>query len=106
MLAVIIVISVIGILTIYSATRPVVEEEHLSFYLKQATWLILGVLALFLVVSFDYIWLSRFSLFFYVLGIVLLIAVFSWENRYGRQRWLSLGPLSFQPSESSNLPIS
>jgi len=29
MLAVIIVISVIGILTLYSATRPVLEEEHL-----------------------------------------------------------------------------
>ena len=100
MLAVIIVISVIGILTIYSATRPLVEEEHVSFYLKQATWLVLGVLALFLVVSFDYIWLSRFSLFLYVIGIVLLIAVFFMgRTGMGAQRWLSLGLFSFQPSE-------
>jgi rod shape determining protein RodA len=100
MLAVVIVISFVGILTIYSATRPLMEEEHVSFYLKQATWLVLGVLALFLVVSFDYIWLSRFSLFFYVTGIVLLIAVFFMgRSGMGAQRWLSLGLFSFQPSE-------
>jgi rod shape determining protein RodA len=98
--SVIVIISLIGIMTIYSATRPVVEEEHLIFYIKQSMWLVLGIVALFLIVSFDYIWLSRFSLFLYIGGVILLIAVFFLgRTGMGAQRWLSLGPLSFQPSE-------
>ncbi len=99
-LAVAILISLIGIMTIFSATRPLAAEEHSAFYLKQTTWLVLGLIALFLVFSFDYIWLSRFSLFFYIAGIILLITVFIiGRTGMGAQRWLSLGPVSFQPSE-------
>jgi len=91
-----ILITLIGIMTIYSATRPVLTEEHSSFYLKQATWLMLGIVALFLTVSFDYVWLSRFSMPFYIAGIVLLLIVFIiGKTGMGAQRWLSLGPISF-----------
>jgi rod shape determining protein RodA len=100
LLSVVVIISLAGIMTIYSATRPVVEEEHLIFYIKQSMWLILGLIVLFLIVSFDYLWLSRVSLFLYIGGIVLLIAVFFLgRTGMGAQRWLSLGSLSFQPSE-------
>jgi len=99
-LAVTVLISLIGILTIYSATRPLAAEGHSSFYIKQAVWLVLGLITLFFIVSFDYIWLSRFAMVFYVAGILLLIAVFiTGRVGMGAQRWLSLGPLSFQPSE-------
>jgi rod shape determining protein RodA len=99
-LSIVILISLIGIMTIYSATRPLAAEEHAGFYIKQTTWLILGIIALFLTTSFDYIWLSRFSLHLYVTGIVLLIAVFVFgKTGMGAQRWVSLGPVSFQPSE-------
>jgi rod shape determining protein RodA len=99
-LSVIILISIIGIMTIYSATRPLGPEEHSTFYIKQAVWLLLGLVALFLVVSVDYIWISRYSLVLYTAGVILLIAVFILgRTGMGAQRWLSLGPLSFQPSE-------
>lgn len=99
-LAVAILITLIGIMTIYSATRPLAAEEHSGFYIKQASWLILGIIALFLIVSLDYAWLSRFSLHLYIIGIVLLITVFFLGKiGMGAQRWLSLGPISFQPSE-------
>lgn len=99
-LAVVILISLIGIMTIYSATRPLAAGEHPAFYIKQTSWLVLGLIALFLIFSFDYVWLSRFSLFFYIMGIILLIAVFIiGRTGMGAQRWLSLGPVSFQPSE-------
>lgn len=100
-LAVTILISLIGIMTIYSATRSPVGEEHaVLFHVKQTSWLVLGIVTLFLIVSFDYIWLSRFSLSFYITGIILLIAVFIiGRTGMGAQRWLSLGPISFQPSE-------
>ncbi|MBM4137142.1 MAG: rod shape-determining protein RodA [Nitrospira sp.] len=99
-LLIVIVIAVIGIVTIFSATRPLTEGEHSPFYIKQATWLILGVIALLFIVSFDYVWLSRFCLPLYILGILTLIAVYiAGKIGMGAQRWLSLGPLSFQPSE-------
>lgn len=99
-LLIVIVIAVIGIVTIFSATRPLTEGEHSPFYIKQGTWLILGVIALLFIVSFDYVWLSRFCLPLYILGILILIAVYiAGKIGMGAQRWLSLGPLSFQPSE-------
>src|SRR4030042_5288961 len=71
----VILISLVGIMTIYSATRPLATEAHPGFYIKQTLWLILGIIALFLVVSFDYVWLSRFSFQLYIVGIILLITV-------------------------------
>jgi len=99
-LSVTILICLIGIATIYSATRPLGAEEHPAFYIKQTFWLILGLAALFLVVSIDYIWISRYSLLLYITGTILLIAVFVLgRTGMGAQRWLSIGPVSFQPSE-------
>lgn len=98
--SVVIFIILIGIMTIYSATRPVIEEDSHRFYIKQAIWLIIGVTGLFLMVSFDYIWLSRFSVCLYLIGIISLIAVFIFgRTGMGAQRWITLGPISFQPSE-------
>ncbi len=99
-LSVAVLISLIGIMTIYSATRPLGAEEHSAFFIKQMTWLILGLFVLLLINGIDYIWISRFSLPLYIIGIILLIAVFILgRTGMGAQRWLSLGPLSFQPSE-------
>jgi rod shape determining protein RodA len=95
-----ILIALIGIMTIYSATRPLLAQEHSGFYIKQASWLILGIIVLFLIVSFNYVWLSRFSLHLYILGIILLTTVLIiGKTGMGAQRWLNLGPISFQPSE-------
>jgi rod shape determining protein RodA len=98
-LSVAVLISLIGIMTIYSATRPLGAEEHSAFFIKQMTWLILGLFVLLLINGIDYIWISRFSLPLYIIGIILLIAVFILgRTGMGAQRWLSLGPLSFPPS--------
>ena len=96
----IILLSIIGIMTIYSATRPLLPNEQPTFHIKQIYWLLIGMSALFLIVSFDYIWLSRFAYPVYAIGIVLLLIVlFAGKTGMGAQRWLSIGPLSFQPSE-------
>jgi rod shape determining protein RodA len=99
-LAVAILICLVGIMTIYSATRPLSDEPHLSFYLKQILWLALGLFALLLVAWVDYIWIERSSRILYIGGIFLLVAVFFLgRTGMGAQRWLSIGPVSFQPSE-------
>lgn len=99
--SVIVLLSVIGIITIYSATRPPLGTGvHPDFYLKQILWLLISIAALFVVVTFDYAWLNRFSYILYGAGMVLLIIVLiAGKTSMGAQRWISLGPLAFQPSE-------
>ncbi|MCL0040961.1 rod shape-determining protein RodA [Thermodesulfovibrionales bacterium] len=100
-LAIVIILSVVGIMTIYSATRPPIDIlVHSEFYLKQVLWLAIGIIALFIVVLFDYRLLQRYSYLIFGLGLVLLVSVsFAGDERMGAQRWLSIGPISFQPSE-------
>jgi rod shape determining protein RodA len=98
---IIISLAVIGIMTIYSATRsPLGTGEHPDFYLKQILWLLISTVVLFAVVSIDYIWFYRISYPLYGLGLLLLLIVlFGGRTSMGAQRWLSIGPISFQPSE-------
>lgn len=98
--SIVITLSFIGILTIYSATRHPADTVYSPFFLKQMLWLLIGLAALVVVMSIDYIWLSRLSVPLYIFGIFLLIVVlFAGRSGMGAQRWLSIGPFSFQPSE-------
>ena len=98
---VIILLTLVGIMTIYSATRPAIGMgEQPDFYTKQLIWLGLSIIALFVMTSFDYIWLFRLSYPLYAVGIILLLVVLVMgKTSMGAQRWLNLGFFSFQPSE-------
>lgn len=96
----VIALSVVGVMTIFSATRQPGEAVQSTLYVKQIVWLFIGLVGLILFVSFDYIWLSRISLPLYGVGLVLLVVVLIiGKTGMGAQRWISLGPLRFQPSE-------
>jgi rod shape determining protein RodA len=100
MLLVAVALSFIGIMTIYSATRPVLDADQQSFYLKQFYWLVFSLPFFFIIVSIDYRWFIKFAYPVFILGIVLLIAVFIVGIKgMGAQRWIPLGFFSFQPSE-------
>jgi rod shape determining protein RodA len=96
----VILLSIIGIMTIYSATRPLLLTDQPNFHIKQIYWFLIGICALFLVTKIDYIWLSRFAYPLYAIGVLLLLSVLiAGRTGMGAQRWLTIGPLSFQPSE-------
>ncbi|MEJ5226956.1 rod shape-determining protein RodA [Thermodesulfovibrio sp.] len=97
----VIFICIIGILTIYSATRPPLDEgEQPPFYVKQLIWLFIATIALIIFISFDYVRLKEFWIIFYVIGILLLlIVIFTGKTAMGAKRWINLGFFSFQPSE-------
>ncbi len=93
-------LSIVGVLTIYSATRPVFDAEQKAFYIRQLYWIGLSTAAFFLIASFDYRWLIKYSFVIYTAGIILLILVFFIGRKgMGAQRWIPLGFISFQPSE-------
>jgi rod shape determining protein RodA len=96
----VIVISAIGVLTIFSATRRPGEEAQSALFVKQIVWMVIGLVGLVVFVRFDYIWLSRISVPLYCAGLVLLVVVIVMgKTGMGAQRWISIGPLTFQPSE-------
>jgi len=100
LLLVALAISLIGVMTIYSATRPVLDAEQQNFYLKQLNWIGLSLLAFFFVASLDYRRPLKLAYIFFGVGVVLLIIVLvAGRVGMGAQRWISIGFFSFQPSE-------
>ncbi|MEJ2696878.1 MAG: rod shape-determining protein RodA [Candidatus Sulfobium sp.] len=102
----VVAISAIGVMTIFSATRQPMAAVQSPLFLKQMIWFAIGVAGLVVFVSFDYIWLARTALIAYVVGLILLgVVLVSGKVGMGAQRWISLGPVAFQPSEFFKLVL-
>ncbi|MGA2192305.1 MAG: rod shape-determining protein RodA [Nitrospirota bacterium] len=93
----------IGMTAVYSATYSMDHGRH-SLFVKQAYWMGLGVVVMAFTVAYDYRRLERWGYVFYGTSLILLAAVLVMgRTGMGAQRWLPLGPLSFQPSEVAKL---
>jgi rod shape determining protein RodA len=91
-------LSLIGILLIYSAKHNSISEQ--SLFLKQLLWLFLSLIAAGILFIFPLRLHEIFSYIYYFSAIVLLVAVFLFGiNRMGANRWFELGGMTFQPSE-------
>jgi len=88
-----------GLLVIYSATRGLPG----SFLLKQVVSLVLGIGLSVALLTFDYRRLKVVTPFIYGFTVLSLLVVFLWGEVKGAGRWISLGPLNFQPSEYAKL---
>ncbi len=92
----------IGIATIYSANYNPEGVSYLSFIhvKKQLIWLIVSFFSMIIFISFDYKKLEAYVFPLYIFNVILLIAVLIiGKTSMGAQRWLSLGGFNFQPSE-------
>lgn len=86
----------ISISTIYSATI----SRTSSFYIKEAIWTGIGLIAYLFVTMIDYKKYLKYYKMLYILNILLLASVLVLGvSRLGAQRWISFGPISIQPSE-------
>jgi rod shape determining protein RodA len=102
----VLILSITGILTIYSATRPLPGGEHSTHFIKQIYWILVGLAAMAAVVNVDYKWFGNASYYLYGVGLILLVAVLlSGTSGMGAQRWLHIGPVNFQPSELFKLAL-
>jgi len=97
---VLIAVSLVGVITIYSATRPIAASPRPIHYAKQLLWMVCGIGTFTAVMIYDYLWLKKFAYALYAMGLVLLVAVLVvGKSGMGAQRWLNLGIVNFQPSE-------
>ncbi|MFA5516719.1 MAG: rod shape-determining protein RodA [Desulfuromonadales bacterium] len=104
LLLVVAAVAGIGICNLYSATSG--WENNTPLYMKQASWLGLGLLIAFAVCAFDYRHLEYSGFLLYGLNLCLLVAVLLvGKSTMGATRWISFGGLNVQPSEIMKLVI-
>jgi rod shape determining protein RodA len=99
LLGIVLLISTIGILNLYSATAKI-EMSGTPLYLKQIFWLLIGLAAMVPIAFIEYRFYSDIAYIAYSIALFLLIVVLGYGAiTSGAQRWVKIGSLSFQPSE-------
>ncbi|UCF95586.1 MAG: rod shape-determining protein RodA [Desulfobacterales bacterium] len=96
----------IGLAILYSAVTAETPLPQKKIFIKQLIWFSAGLAAMVLTFLFNYKKLDRWAQPIYVVCVLLLIGVL-FVGKYvgGSRRWLSLGPISIQPSELVKIGI-
>jgi cell division protein FtsW len=93
-----------GLVSVFSASAVLAKATlgtPYAYVSKQAVWVLLGLIALFILMRVDYRKYNNPKLIFPLMAVtaVMLLGVFAWRSMNGAHRWLHLGPASLQPSE-------
>lgn len=95
-------LGVLGVINLYSATVTGASHSQPAIYVKQALFFVMGVFLAAVVAALDYRrWLDyAYVLYGICVGLLATVLLFG-KDISGSQRWISMGPLTFQPSELS-----
>jgi rod shape determining protein RodA len=97
LLTFVLILSVISILEIYSATM---HTKFVGFEKMQVLWLAGGLVAMFFLAVIDYHVLIEYSHWVYGFCLISLVAVKLVGTKVlGARRWIRIGGIHFQPSE-------
>lgn len=95
----------IGVFNIYSATASY-NVVGTGFWLKQVYWVMMGLMLIVTVCSFDYHLFEDIAYWLYgILVVLLLLVLVIGRTSMGATRWLKLGFISIQPSELMKIVI-
>jgi len=99
-------LAALSVALMYSTSGANASLFRKPLYLRQATWGLLGLGAMIALSRMHYRMVARLAYPIYGVTLVALILVtFIGRTGLGAQRWLSLGPVSFQPSEFMKLAL-
>jgi len=99
LLGLVLILAAIGILNLYSITADWAVSGT-PVYLKQAFWLLIGVVLMITVAFVEYRFYSDFAYVAYAVALFLLVVVLAYGMiTSGAQRWIKIGFINFQPSE-------
>lgn len=91
----------LGLMVLYSA-----GDQNLAYVKRQATFMVLGFIIMFVVAQFEVRYWEKWAFVFYGLGLLLLIAVlFFGVGAKGAQRWLDIGFSRLQPAEFMKVAV-
>src|ERR687892_387801 len=110
LIAVALGLALFGLFMVYSATQQSLRTlgEDPGFYLKkQIAFLMLGVVVMAIVATFDYRLVKVYSgiVFGVLLFALLLVLTPIGDETAGAQRWISLFGFQFQPAEIAKLTV-
>ena len=94
-----ILLIVIGLVSLYSATYESEQQE----FKKQLLWLAISIPAMILIICINYEVIAKISPIFYGILLILLTGVLFTESVNGASSWFSIGFFSFQPSEFAKI---
>jgi rod shape determining protein RodA len=105
LLAVTLILTLIGIAFVYSATAPPAPEAKQLLYLRQLVWLGIALAAGALTAAVPHrVYQGKTAWLLYIFGLLLLVlTLFIGHVGLGAQRWLGWGPLKIQPSEPAKV---
>ncbi|MBY6809541.1 stage V sporulation protein E [Clostridium botulinum] len=92
----------VGVVMVYSASSYYAmfkNNDSMYFLKRQLVWAVLGMIVLCTTMSIDYHKIKKYTLWLMIGCIPLLLVVFLFPGVNGAQRWIQIGPMSFQPSE-------
>jgi len=100
----------LGAVMIYSASAVTADQQYgrsYIFLLRQAAWLLLGLLGMFALMRTDYRRLREPAVVYPTVFLVLLMLVgtFFLDKSHATHRWIKFGPVNIQPSELAKLAV-
>ncbi|MBI3793758.1 MAG: putative lipid II flippase FtsW [Nitrospinae bacterium] len=101
----------VGMVMVFSASGTVAGEKYgdTGYFLKrQLMWASIGFAGMYFMMRFDYRKLAKLAPYLYLLSVFLLFLVLiPWIGKEvgGARRWLSIGGITFQPSEFAKLSL-
>ena len=98
-LVVAIILCIIGMVALFSATQEAEYEE----FRKQVIWFAISIVAMVVVMFIDYDLLLKASPITYGIFILLLIGVLFTKPINGARSWFDIGFFSFQPGEFAKI---
>ncbi len=106
LLAITVLLSLFGLLTLFSAVHSDAGGVQRALFYRQAIWFSGGGVALIVCFLFNYRLLERWAMALYIgAGILLVTVAFAGRMASGSRRWLVLGPLTLQPSELAKIAL-
>ena len=107
--AVALILSAFGLIMVFSASSPAalaLENDSFHYVKKQAIWAVLGIFVMLFCSRVDYRIYKKWAVLMSVVSNVFLALVLvAGTSAKGAQRWLGIGPVSFQPSEFTKIAI-
>lgn len=100
--SVIMLLVAVGVVMVFSASSYFAfykYKDSMYFLKRQGLWATLGVIFMFIAMSYDYHELKKHTKIIMIITTLLLLVVFAFPERNGARRWIPLGPATFQPSE-------
>ena len=102
-------LNVVGLVILYStsAYNGAVKFHDSFYYLKKQLFAtLLGIACVYVTAQIDYHYWKKFAVLGYLISLILSLLVLVVGDEYnGSKRWLSFGPVSFQPSEYAKVAV-